>query len=100
MELKVTKEKVLEAAKVSKEEKEVLTKLFPKVFEEEKYFDFGIECLINDTFKPTSPLVIAYGMARNKGERSKVLLVNQDYLIEVIHNYNGGCVGIRFKKKI
>lgn len=99
MELKVTKEKVLEAAKVSKEGKEVLTKLFPEVFEEE-YFDFGNECLIDDTFKDSSPLTIANGMARNSNEVSKVLLVNQDYSVKIIRNYRGNYYGLKFKKKI
>lgn len=98
-ELKVTKEKVLEAAKVSKEGKEVLEKLFPEAFEEE-YFDFGNECLIDDTFKDSSPLTIAYGMARNKDDINKVLLVNQDYSVEIIRNYSGNHYGLKFKKKI
>lgn len=97
-ELKVTKEKVLEAAKVSKEGKEVLEKLFPEVFEE--YFDFGNECLIDDTFKDSSPLTIAYGMARNKDDINKVLLVNQNYSVEIIRYYNGYNDGIKLKKKI
>jgi len=98
MELKVTKEKVLEAAKVSKEGKEVLEKLFPEVFEE--YFDFGDECLIDSNFKGNSPLTIAYGMARNKDDINKVLIVNQDYSVEIIRNYSGYNDGIKFKKKI
>ena len=36
-----TKEQILEAAKGSKEIKQVLKKWFPKVFENEKYFDLS-----------------------------------------------------------
>ena len=35
----LTKEQLLEAGKVNEKVKEALTKLFPEVFEEEKYFD-------------------------------------------------------------
>ena len=39
MELKVTKEKVLEAAKDCKDAERVLKTLFPEAFEDNKYFD-------------------------------------------------------------
>lgn len=95
-ELKVTKEKVLEAAKVSKEGEEVLKKLFPKVFEEE-YYDFGKEFKVNLEFNDLHPFTILYGKATTYGDRNKVLLVNRQYSIEVIHNYIDNCDAIKLK---
>lgn len=95
-ELKVTKEKVLEAAKVSKEGKEVLEKLFPEVFEEE-YYDFGEEFNTN-TFC-ISPFFIARSFAKNKNDEYKVLIVDPEYSAEIIPKYYGNRDGIKLKRK-
>lgn len=40
-EIKITKERILDAASTCKEAKKVLKNLFPDIFEDEKYFDLS-----------------------------------------------------------
>lgn len=82
MELKITKEKILEAASKCSTAKEILKTLFPEVFENNKYFDldrletselknigiFSEKSSIEAGFKDNSFLEIRNcGYYRNKG---------------------------------
>jgi hypothetical protein len=103
MELTVTKEKVLEAAKTSDSAKEALKVLFPEVFKvEPEYYDFGKEIKLNHLFLNgpliEKPLMIAAGVAM-KNDECKVLILNIDYELEVIPNYYNIFTGLKFKKK-
>lgn len=98
MECKVTKEKVLEAAKTSVEAEEALKILFPEVFESE-YFDFGKEKLITTSFYVNDPLMIGEVCTKKREDVHKILLLNSRYELEVIPNYYSHLTGLKFKKK-
>jgi hypothetical protein len=98
MELTVTKEKVLEAAKTSDSAKEALKVLFPDVFKvESEYFDFSNKNTLTYGFNG-GPLLVGWGTALS-GDRNKVLIVGDNYELEVIPNYCGIRTGLKFKKK-
>lgn len=96
MELTVTKEKVLEAAKTSDGAKEALKVLFPEVFKPE-YFDFGDSTKLDFNFN--TPLAIANRFIKTEDDKRKVLLVHNDYEVEVIPDYYPSFTGLKFKKK-
>jgi alpha-N-acetylglucosamine transferase len=61
-----------------------------------EYVNFGHEFKVNKN--PHTILSICDGLAK-KGDDRKVLMLHQDYEIEVLPNYYGAKTGIKFKKK-
>jgi hypothetical protein len=86
---------ILKEAEKSPEVKQALLKLFPECFEDE-YFEFGPQIML--TTDDTQPIYIGKFFARSNDE-FKVLLVNRNYELEVIENYNTGLTGIKLKKR-
>lgn len=104
MELKITKERVLEAAEKCGAAKNVLKSLFPEVFEDDDFMKIPLVNHSHEIFPSGSPLVniiqVAGGHYHEQG-----LWVSGDYEVVVVP-YARGCtaardaVCIRFKKKL
>lgn len=99
MELKVTEEKILEAAKQCSSAERVLRAMFPEAFEGE-LFEFLNEDKANKKFilsYTSNPLFIANDISKTDYDRGKVLLMDQEYYeVKVIRDYVPGYTGFKF----
>lgn len=94
MELKITKEKVLEAASKCSTAKATLETLFPECFVKDKYFLFPNEFTVKTS--ETDPLIIAFNLAPD-GMRNRCLYVRPGFDVEIIKEQ--GRTFIAFKTK-
>ena len=94
----IKKERILKAADVSPEAKRTLKTLFPEVFKD-NYFRFDEDTVI-DSVGPDSinPLYIGLGCAK-PGDAEKVLIVSDNFEVEVIPQYYQKQIGLKFKRK-
>jgi hypothetical protein len=77
--------------------KEELKKEHPTVFQDQEYFDFGGNHVINTTSNNGVPLMIGFGLAPKDTLQYRCLVVNKDYELEIEQN-NGHKI-LLFKKK-
>lgn len=92
MELKITKEKVLEAAQKCSKAKETLKSLFPEVFEDDKSVDVG--SVVGKSFFNNDFLTVRRG-----GEyRYKGFYLTPKYNWEIIKDSKGELVLVPTKK--
>lgn len=99
-----TKEQIIEAASVSEEAKTVLEKLFPGVFEENKYFNLkhlAIEksTLFSKEKAEKSGLIPDFMQIRGSGEyKNKAFFLDNCYNWEIIKDSGGTLCLIPTKK--
>jgi len=84
--METTKEKILEAAKVSEEAKDVLEKLFPEAFEENKFFNLNEllqgkhQIFSDDNSKKAGFISSGFIEIRENGEyRNKAFYLSDEY---------------------